>query len=342
VTGADGAAVVQRTEPMRFALTIPPGPKPANGWPICIYSHGTGGDYESFVDDGTGMRLAAQGIATISTDQVLHGPRDPAGTDPGVAFFNFSNPLAGRDNALQGAADAWSQMRLAQGLVFDDGNGGFSIDPAKIYFFGHSQGGLTGPAFIAFEPALSGAVLSGTGGLLYLSMLYKTAPINFPSLIETIARDSPMDEDNPSLAIAQMWIERADGANYARYMVREPQLGPDGIKMAPKNIFQTEGFTDTYAPNPAIEAFATAIGGDLVVETDEKPVEGLVLRGKAGPVATPITDNVGTATAVLAQFNMKAGSDGHFVVFDIPTAEKQSAQFLGTLAAAGQATVVAP
>ena len=342
VTGADGAAVVQRTEPMRFALTIPPGPKPANGWPICIYSHGTGGDYESFVDDGTGMRLAAQGIATISTDQVLHGPRDPAGTDPGVAFFNFSNPLAGRDNALQGAADAWSQMRLAQGLVFDDGNGGFSIDPTKIYFFGHSQGGLTGPAFIAFEPALSGAVLSGTGGLLYLSMLYKTAPINFPSLIETIARDSPMDEDNPSLAIAQMWIERADGANYARYMVREPQLGPDGTKMAPKNIFQTEGFTDTYAPNPAIEAFATAIGGDLVVETDEKPVEGLVLRGKAGPVATPITDNMGTATAVLAQFNMKAGSDGHFVVFDIPTAEKQSAQFLGTLAAAGQATVVAP
>ncbi|HEY6034636.1 MAG TPA: hypothetical protein VIV58_10265 [Kofleriaceae bacterium] len=342
VTGTDGAAVVQRMEPMRFALTIPPGPKPANGWPICIYSHGTGGDYESFVDDGTGMRLAAQGIATISTDQVLHGPRDPAGTDPGVAFFNFSNPLAGRDNALQGAADAWSQMRLAQGLVFDDGNGGFSIDPTKIYFFGHSQGGLTGPAFIAFEPALSGAVLSGTGGLLYLSMLYKTAPINFPSLIETIARDSPMDEDNPSLAIAQMWIERADGANYARYMVREPQPGPDGTKMAPKNIFQTEGFTDTYAPNPAIEAFATAIGGDLVVETDTKPVEGLVLRGKTAAVPTPITNNAGTATAVLAQFNMKAGSDGHFVVFDIPTAEKQSADFLGTLAASGQATVVAP
>jgi len=347
ITGPDGAAVVQRTEPMRFALTIPPGTKPAGGWPICIYAHGTGGDYESFVDDGTGMRLAAQGIATISTDQVLHGPRDPAGTDPGVAFFNFGNPLAGRDNALQGAADAWSQMRLAQGLVFDDGTGtppagGFSIDPSKIYFFGHSQGGLTGPAFIAFEPALSGAVLSGTGGLLYLSMLYKTAPLDFPSLIETIARDSPMDEDNPSLAIAQMWIERADGANYARYMVREPQLGPDGTRMAAKNIFQTEGFTDTYAPNPAIEAFATAIGGDLVVETNEMPVEGLVLRGKTAALATPITDNAGTATAVLAQFNMKPGSDGHFVVFEVPTAEKQSADFLGTLAAAGQATVVAP
>jgi predicted esterase len=341
LTGDDGAAVVQRIEPMRFALTIPTGAKPAGGWPICIYAHGTGGDYESFVDDGTGSRLAAQGIATISTDQVLHGPRDPAGTDPGVAFFNFGNPLAGRDNALQGAADAWSQMRLAEGLTFDDGNGGFSIDPTKIYFFGHSQGGLTGPAFIAFEPALKGAVLSGTGGLLYLSMLYKTAPLDFPSLVETLARDSPMDEDNPSLAIAQMWIERADGANYARFMTREPQLGPDGAQMAPKSIFQTEGFTDTYAPNPAIEAFATALGGDIVQETDTQPVLGVTLRGRS-TVNAPVTDNVNGATTVLTQFKMKAGSDGHFVVFEIPTAEKQSADFLGTLAATGQATVVSP
>lgn len=340
VTGPDGAAVVQRTEPMRFALTIPTTPMPAAGWPICIYSHGTGGDYESFVDDGTGGRLAEQGIATISTDQVLHGPRNQGG-DPETAFFNFANPLAGRDNALQGAADAWSQMRLAQGLTFADGTGTFSIDPTKITFFGHSQGGLTGPAFIAFEPALSGAVLSGTGGLLYLSMLYKTAPIDFPSLIETIARDSPMDEDNPSLAIAQMWIERADGANYARYFVREPRLGPDGVQMAPKNIFQTEGFTDSYAPNPAIEAFATAIGGDTVMLPDQKDVTGLQLRNRM-TLPAPITDNDGTATAVLAQYKMRPGSDGHFVVFDIASAEKQSAEFLGTLAATGKATVVSP
>ncbi|HEX7701869.1 MAG TPA: hypothetical protein VF403_14130, partial [Kofleriaceae bacterium] len=263
------------------------------------------------------------------------------GTDPGVAFFNFGNPLAGRDNALQGAADAWSQMRLAEGLTFDDGNGGFSIDPTKIYFFGHSQGGLTGPAFIAFDPALKGAVLSGTGGLLYLSMLYKTAPLDFPSLVETLARDSPMDEDNPSLAIAQMWIERADGANYARFMTREPQLGPDGTQMAPKNIFQTEGFTDTYAPNPAIEAFATALGGDIVQEADTQPVLGITLRGHTA-VNAPVTNNVNGVTTVLTQFKMKAGSDGHFVVFEIPTAEKQSADFLGTLAATGQATVVSP
>jgi hypothetical protein len=124
-------------------------------------------------------------------------------------------------------------------------------------------------------------------------------------------------------------------------MTREPQLGPDGTRMAPKNIFKTEGFTDTYAPNPAIEAFATALGGDIVQETDTMPVEGITLRGRA-TVNAPVTNNLNGATTVLTQFKMASGSDGHFVVFEIPAAEKQSAQFLGTLAATGQATVVSP
>jgi hypothetical protein len=334
--GTDGAAIVQRMEPMRFALTLPPGPVPANGFPICIYAHGTGGDYESFIADGTGQRLAAQGIATISTDQVLHGPRNPGG-NPEVAFFNFSNPYAGRDNALQGAADAWSQMRLALGMSFPDGTGRtIHFDANNLFFFGHSQGGLTGPAFIAFEPSLKGAVLSGTGGILYLSLLYKTAPVSFPELIASVTRDNPIDEDNPTLALAQMWIERADGANYARLMVRNPPPGN-----GPKNIFQTEGFTDTYAPNPAIEAFATSLGGDIVMTANTMPVEGLTLRGRT-VMSPPFMDNDAGVTSVLAQYNQQPGSDGHFVVFDIPAAQTQSSQFLGTLARTGTATVVSP
>jgi hypothetical protein len=56
----------------------------------------------------------------------------------------------------------------------------------------------------------------------------------------------------------------------------------------------------------------------------------------------PFADNVGTVTAVLAQYKQAGTSDGHFVVFDVSSAKKQSSQFLGTLAATGQATVVSP
>src|SRR5690606_33309649 len=107
--GPDGAAVVQRMEPMRFAITVPHGDVPPTGFPIAIYQHGTTGDWLSFVQDRTADRLAREGIAVISTDQVLHGPRGND-ADPSIAFFNFNNPVAGRDNPLQGAADAWSQM----------------------------------------------------------------------------------------------------------------------------------------------------------------------------------------------------------------------------------------
>ena len=336
VIGSDGVAVVQRMEPMRFALTVPNGPTPATGWPICIYQHGTGGDWMSFVQDFTADRLANEGIAVISTDQVLHGPRNPGG-NPEVDFFNFGNPNA-RDNPLQGAADAWSQQRLALGLTIADPANMRTItfDPARITFFGHSQGGLTGPPYIAFEPALTGAVLSGTGGVFYLSALYKKDPVDFPSIVQTLTRDSPMDEDNPSLALAQMWVERSDGVNYARLFERDPQT-PAG----PRNIFQTEGFVDSYAPNPAIEAFATSVGGDLVQLPDTREVDGLTLRGRQ-VLAPPITGNAGGATAVLAQYKMAPGSDGHFVVFDIPAARTQSSEFLGTLARTGQATVVSP
>jgi len=335
---SDGAAIVVRTEVMRFALSVPAGPVPAAGWPIAIYSHGTGGSYASFIDDETALNLAREGIAVISTDQVLHGPRNPGG-NPELDFFNFGNAYSARDNALQGIADAFSQLRLVQGLSITDTDRTHTFDPTKVYFFGHSQGGLTGPGFIAFEPSLTGAVLSGTAGLLYVNLLHKTKPLDIPSLVQTFLRDEPVDENNPGLALLQMWVERSDPINFAPLMVRKPALGPTGTALAPRNIFQTEGFTDTYSPNPGIQAFATALGGDIVQVRDTQPIEGITLRGRTTRPA-PITNNLNGATAVLGQYKQQAGSDGHFVVFDIPAATQHAAKFLGTLARTGQATVV--
>lgn len=335
VIGADGAAVVQRMESLRFAFTVPTAAAPPAGYPVVIYQHGTGGDYESFVDDGTAASLAQSGLAAISMDQVLHGPRNPGG-DAELDFFNFANPLAARDNALQGAADGFSQHRLLASLPAAVGHG-LKLDLTHVYFFGHSQGGSTGPGFVTFEPDLAGAVFSGTGGNLTLGLLAKTEPLNIPDLVTTFVRDDPVDVNNPSLALVQTWMDRADPVNFAPLMVRQPPAG-----QAPRNIYQTEGYTDHYAPNPGIEAFATALGGDLALVPMHHDLEGITLRGGTTR-ALPFSHNAagGTATATLAQFDQLAGSDGHFVVFDIPLARKQAAEFLGTLARTGTATVVA-
>ncbi len=342
VLGADGLPTVQRMEDLRVAIAIPPGTAPAGGWPVAIYAHGTSGSYHSFINDGTASRLAAQGIASVSIDQVLHGTRNPGG-NPELDFFNFQNPLAGRDNAIQGAADDFSVVRLVQGFELveapadPDPGRTITFDPDRIYFFGHSQGGLTGPPFLAYEPEVKGAILSGAGALLYYALLTKTEPVDITQVVMAVIRDQPLDEFNPMLALLQTWIERSDAANYGPLLVRRPVVGPDGVTLAPKPIFQTEGFTDHFAPNATIEGFAVSIGVDQVGPT-LSALPGLALRGRTVKTA-PVEDNLDGTTATLLQYQ-STGSDGHFVVFDVPAAQIQSAKFLATLADTGTATVV--
>ncbi len=340
ITILDGVAVPTRMEPMRFAVSVPVSAMPAAGYPLVIYQHGTGGDDRSFVDDGTAAALGLAGFAVISTDQVLHGPRNPGG-NPELDFFKFPNPRAMRDNSLQGAADAFAQLRLTESLAIVDGATTHRFDTSRVYYFGHSQGGLTGPGFVAFEPRIAGAVFSGTGGILYLALLEKKLPFDIAGLLGAYLEDDPVDANNPSLALLQMWVERADGVNYAPLMVRTPPT-VDGAVLAPRNIFQTEGFTDRYTPNASIQAFAVALGGNVAALGEVADVPGLSALRARPALPLPITDNLDGATAVLAQFRERAGSDGHFVVFDIPTARVLSTQFLRTLAETGRATVIAP
>lgn len=346
----DDLPVIQRIEPMRMSFSIPTGEMPANGWPIALYAHGTGGSYHSFNNDGTARRLAAQGIAVMSIDQVLHGPRNP-GASPEISFFNFQNPLAARDNTIQGAADNFTLTRVALDFSYDEpadaktGDPGRHIqfDPDKMYFFGHSQGGLTGPPFVAFEPRMKGAVLSGAGGLLYLSMLHKTEPVDITQVVSALIRDEPLDEFSPTLALLQTWIERADPANFGPMLAREPTIDPDGdgtTLMPPRPIFQTEGLVDSYAPPIAIEALAVSIGGNMVGPVVQD-VPGFALRDQE-VLEAPVTNNLDGTTVVLLQYTAPSDSDGHFVIFDVPAAETQSAEFLGTLVTTGEATVVEP
>jgi predicted esterase len=337
----DGTPIIQRTEALRFSFTIPEGVMPTAGWPVVIYAHGTGGSYHSFVNDGTAGRMALEGLATISIDQVLHGPRNPGG-DPDIDFFNFQNPDAGRNNAIQGAVDDFSVVRLIEGFRFDEVTPDprtIKFDPAKISFFGHSQGGLTGPPFVAYEPKVRAAVLSGAGGLLYFALLNKTEPFDVTALLGAIIMDEPLDEWNPVLGLLQTWVERSDTINYGPLLVRQPPTGSDGLPLPPMDIYQSMGFVDHYTPLPDIEALAVSIGGDQVAPTIA-PMPGLVLRHRTVATA-PVTGNLNGHTAVVVQYQATI-SDGHFVVFDTAPGRRQSAQFLGTFARTGSATLVTP
>jgi len=330
-----GMPLIERSEELRFSFSIPTGPMPKKGWPLVLFQHGTYGNYHSYRNGGSARRLAKEGLAVIAIDQVAHGTRTPGGASD-VEFFNFGNPLAARDNSLQGSADGFQQLRMAINFDYTERHpGGRTIrfDADRIYFFGHSQGSVTGPAFVAHEPMIKGAVFSGAGALLYQALLHKHEPQDIAGLVGAFIRDFPLDEFNPLLGMVQSYLDRTDTAAYARLIAQEPLEGNQ-----PKHVYLSGGLVDRQTPGVTTDAFAVALGSHHV-EPVLQEVHGLALLGHE-PLTAPVTGNQSGVTNVHVQYNEKAGSDGHYVVFEVEAAQIQSAKFLGTLAATGTATLV--
>jgi predicted esterase len=344
---AMGNPLMVRTENLRVAMTVPTGTMPAAGWPVVIYAHGTGGNYMSFVNDGSGPTAAKvtasdgsviSRLAMISIDQVLHGTRDPTKSNPDYTFINFNNIVAGHANLMQGGLDDFQLLRLVKAINVATApmtNQPIKFDATKIYFKGHSEGGLTGPAFLAYEPEVKAAVLSGSGGVLIQALLNKTEPADIPALVGALLHD-PLDQYHPVVSLLQNYFEDIDPENYARLFFREPPAG-----QAPKSIYQSLGIVDHYTPIANIKALALAMGVQPV-KPDLQDIDGLDLAGLSWASA-PMSGNVasGAATGVLCEYTATT-DDGHFVVFDIPSAIAQNNRFLATHAATGTARLDPP
>lgn len=337
-SGRIGTTVV-RTETLRVAITVPKGAPPAEGWPVVIYAHGTGGSNRSFINDGSAEAAARIGrMAMVGIDQIHHGPRDPTMSDPNLTFANFPNLVGARDSVLQSGADNFQLVRLVQSIDVASApatGARIKFDPKRIYFKGHSQGGVTGPLFLAAEPEVKAAVLSGAGSFFISSLLHKTKPTNIPALLQSIFQD-PIDEYHPALNLVQAYMEPVDGGNHARLLFAEPPAG-----FAPKSVFQSIGVVDRYTPLENNKALALALGAQPV-KPELEPIEGLALTGRTW-AEPPVTGNVagGQATAVVLEYP-ETGSDGHFVIFRVPAAISQSNRFLATHTVSGIATLEAP
>lgn len=355
----NGKPVLQGTFDLRFALAVPNEqacPVPAAGYPIVLYSHGTGGDYRSFVDDGTARAAAQKCLAVMGIDQIFHGTRPgaPAPNDPQretttqLLFFNLDNILAARTSNRQSAIDVVQQARLfsdthvkVPAATAKSGQE-IAFDGTKIMFFGHSQGGLNGPLFLAGSNLARGAVLSGAGSDLALNLLEKTKPVDVAAAFRILVglgdpeAATELNIFHPVMTLVQTVVDAADPLNYGGFIARSPRAGN-----TPKSIYQTEGIGpdgvgDSYAPPHGIEALSVAIGLPrqlpgvrAVVEAEWAGIADLSIppEGVSGNLGG------GLASGVLAQFAPSKGRDGHFVVFNDPTARAQAASFLANLAA---------
>jgi hypothetical protein len=334
-----------------------------------LYAHGTGGNYRSIVDEGNsfGDLMAQHCLASMGINQIFAGTRPgaPPPSDPNyeseedLLFFNLNNPLAARTNGRQAAVDVVQQARLftdAHPLVVPAGvsrtGAAIAFDGGKVLFIGHSEGGVNGPRCLAADRQALGGVLSGSGAMITVALLEKTAPQ--PSVAQAVKvflglltpdQASELNLFHPALNLAQTIVDPTDPIHYARFLVAQPRP-----TLAPKSVFQTEGVFpdgsgDTFAPPHGIEIHSVALG--LPRELPGVHAVAEAAWGGLADVLLPdggLRGNLasGQATGVLAQFQPPAGSDGHFVAFDVPQARAQIGGFCESLAAQPPARIPLP
>lgn len=342
----DTSAAV-RTEDVCMALTVPKDTMPAEGWPLAIFAHGTGGSFRSHVrDDVAGVlsdvttSAGAAKLAVLGIDQVQHGPRRGDSTkSPNDLFFNFANPRAARGNPLQGAVDQLALGRFAAALdvtAATTGGDAIKVNPSAIVLFGHSQGATHGSLALPYSSEIRAAVLSGNGASLMDALLTKTEPVNIAAAVPFVLADFDSKgklnggDKHPALSLVQHWIDPADPLNYAAIAGRFPEMGA-----VPKSIFQTYGLGDTFSPPATLATYAIAAELDLAAHDSSVGNEADAIGGKM-PLSTPVAGNAtvsgSTITLAVRQYGPPAGRDGHFVAFDVATANADVARFLGMAA----------
>jgi hypothetical protein len=351
-----GAATIQGTQAVCFALTVPKGVAPTAGWPLVVYSHGTGGSYRSIIDlglsDDFALGTAAAGLgfgvdggatsvsatpvpmAVLGYDGILHGTRNGGSTKPvGELVYNFLNPRAARDNALQAAADL---LAIPHGLASFAAKG-IALDSTKLSLYGHSQGG-NGASLVAARQSSYGAiVMSGTGGEIIYTLLGKTQPVNIPAVLPYLLGEigsSAVDATHPVLGLMQMYFERSDSVNFGRRLFHEPLP-----TMTPHHILHVYGTKDNYSVVSTQRAYALAAG------FQSAPVPAVDNFGLA-PIATspPVSYNeffgsYGKLTALEIQYQPDPSYDGHFVSTQNPGARAAIQELLVTAARDGIPTV---
>lgn len=226
--------------------------RPADGWPVVIFQHGITSDRSALL--ALAPILSSAGFVTVAMDLPLHGipqadcgaeganPQCPARQQlraanaltgarertfdvdlngdgqqdaSGAHFVNLGSLLTARDNLRQGSADLLHLRALLPRLSVG-GTPGEDIDADRVYFVGHSLGGMVGTPFLALDEQVQAASLamSGSGIAKLLDGSASFGPVIGAGLAAGGVEEGT-DAFETFLRFAQHLVDDGDPANYA-------------------------------------------------------------------------------------------------------------------------------
>ena len=298
-------------EQVHVTIFLPEGAMPAAGWPVVIFGHGFGND-RNMIPALVAGTFARRGFATAAINVVGHGG-GPEGTlaikqsgkEPvvlaaggrgldvdgdgkisvteGVATAQ-RGPLAlvsNRDGLRQTVADLMQLARAIRSGVDVDGDGRPDLDGDRIYYAGHSFGGIYGTLFMAVDPLPRAGVLTAPGApiaeiarqaLVFRPLVMEQLRVRKPSLVNgekdfveslPLWGAAPVTAPAPGALAIQAYLDRAewiqqsaDPSAFAPYLRTVPLT-----TAGPRPVLYQMAVGDRTVPNPTTEQLIRA--GDL-------------------------------------------------------------------------------
>ncbi|MFI4979723.1 MAG: alpha/beta fold hydrolase [Nevskiales bacterium] len=365
--------------------------KPAGGWPVVIFQHGITQNRENIfaVADG----LARAGFVVVAMDLPLHGVTNKAdpfyrntlftgsaaaglitgertfdldlennstsapGPDgnidsSGTYFINLQSLITSRDNLREAVSNLLTLSKTVTTLDLD-GDHVADTDPNRVYYFGHSLGGIVGGTLLGVNSSIRAAVLANPGGgvgrLLDASKSF--GPVISAGLSAAGLKEGT-DDYETFLRFAQTLVDSGDPVNYGANASANHAI--DLIEVINDLVVPNGAPSTCPVPLPAgissAAALVTACPGtateDVAIQTGylsgTDPLiaaQGLTVVGPLTvPVASPPAPVLGTKLNYAVKFGPGAnGTVGHSTVLDptndpLVTQEMQSeaAQFLAS------------
>lgn len=258
--GGDGQVVVAGTTTTTASVVIPSCATAANRAGIVIYGHGFFGG----LDESTGgyIRSFAKATCNVVVGGLWRGMSADDVADAVLALNDLNRMPGFGERIWQGMVDFMTLAKLAKTKLASellvDATSTSIVDPARIWYYGISQGHILGSTFYAYDPTLTRGVL-GVGGANWSIMFERSNNWAAYSLPLKGAYGGVMS----SIILQQlieMGLELVDGATPA------PALRAGGLPGAAPNkqYLQQMSMGDCAVPNLASEYQARTLGFPLL------------------------------------------------------------------------------
>jgi hypothetical protein len=288
---AKGLPVMQGHYEAPFAVIIPAVAATKGPLPTVLFGHGLLGTAEGALSVGQVTEKFAndKGYVLFATDWIgLSAHEDPLLSPTngaiGEALADMNHMPWVTDRLQQALLNAMVLVRTFRGKMATDASmaiGGKAVaDVTKpTTYWGISNGGIMGAAFMGYDPDVTLAVLGVPGGF-WSTMFQRSSQWPQFHLILGGAYSDYADQQL-MLAVAQSYIDFADPATAAPHLVGASLTG-----VPKKQIIAQMSVGDSQVPNLATEAMARTEGISLV---GQSPISLFGIAQTDGPAASGMT-----------------------------------------------------